>query len=118
MKKTRTSALRIRLTPTEHGAVEAAGLAVGLGICSFARMATCRAAGLKAYPAPRRKPNADAIALGKWTTELTRISGLLNQLAESRDAGFDIDPTLIEDVRLELGKLRQAVLLSSQAPAG
>jgi hypothetical protein len=109
-KLLRTSALRVKLTPDEHAAVTAAGLKRGLGICSFARMTVVAAAGLQPSPAPRRKATADEKALARWTAELGVIGNLLNQLARTRNSGFDVDPVDVAEVRLELTKLREAVL--------
>lgn len=109
-QKPRTSVIRIRVLPEERSAIDAAALLVGLGPCSFARMATVKAAGRKPMPAGRRKADLHAVALAKWTGELGRVGSLLNQLCKAHHVGFDIDPVDVTQVRDELAALRMAVL--------
>ena len=111
----RSSALRIKLTPDEHAAVEQAGLKRGLGICSYARMIVVAAAGLQPSAPPRRKARADEVALARWTAALGAIGNLLNQLAKNHNSGFDVDAVDVAAVREELAKLREAVLSSQIA---
>jgi hypothetical protein len=109
MKQKLSSALRIRLTNEQHSAVNAAASSVGLGICSFARMAVVKAAGLIPAAAPR-KPDGHAIALARWTGELGRIGNLANQLAKDRNTGFDVSALDVDEFRDELRKLREVIL--------
>jgi hypothetical protein len=106
----RTSVLKIRLTPAERAGLGAAAQVCGLGPSSFARMSVVKAACLKPAPPPRRIPDAHAVALAKWTGQLGRVGALLNQLARSHNAGFEVSGIEIAEVRQELIKLREAVL--------
>jgi hypothetical protein len=110
MKKNRTSAMRIRLTPEEREKIEAAALVLALGPSSFARMATVKAAGGKAYAAPRRKADAHSIALAAWTGQLAGVGKTVDELAKTRDAGFDVSQIDVTAIREELSALREAVL--------
>lgn len=116
MKKLRTKALRIRLTPEEHDAIAAAGEMLGLGICTFARMAAIRAAGRKPAPPPRRHPEDHAVALARWTGQLAVIGNNLNQLAKAHNSGCTVDPGDLAGVRDELHQLRDAVLTFHAEP--
>jgi hypothetical protein len=110
MKQSRTSAMRIRLTPAEREKIDAAALVLALGPSSFARMATVKAAGGKAYAAPRRKADAHAIALAAWTSQLARIGKTVDELVKTRDAGFDVSQLDVTEIRTALSALREAVL--------
>lgn len=109
MKPKLSSALRVRLTDEEHATVTLAANAVGLGICSYARMAVVKAAGMNPAPAPRG-PDQHAISLARWTGELGKIGGLVNQLARNHNVGFDVSALDVDEVRDELRKLREAIL--------
>lgn len=109
MKAKRSSALRVRLTEEEHAAITAAAAAVGLGICSFARMVVVKAAGRNPAPAPRR-PDEHAIMLARWTGQLGKVGALVNQLARDHNVGFDVSGLDVEEVRKELRQLREAIL--------
>ena len=106
----RTSVLRIRLTGDEHRAISAVAARSGLGICSFARMVSVRAAGLKPSEPPRRKPDEHAKVLAQFLGELGRIASNINQLARDHNQGFDVDPAILREVRDELKNLREALL--------
>lgn len=108
-KQSRTTALRVRLSPEEHAAITAAATSQGLGICSFARMVVVKAAGRNPTPAPRR-PNEHAIMLARWVGELGKIGNLINQLARDHNVGFDVSGLDVEEVRKELRQLREAIL--------
>lgn len=108
-KRPRTAAVRIRLTSEEHAAITAAGQAIGLGLCSFARMAVVKAAKLKPPP-PRRRPDSHAMALAQWTTELNRLGSNLNQLARDHNSRLRVDPVRLDSLRSEVRELREAVL--------
>jgi hypothetical protein len=109
-KERKTEALRIRLTPEQHESLSAAAAGDGVGICSFARSAAIRAAGLIPSPAPKPKPDAHARALATWTGALGAVANLLNQLAKDRHAGFDAPQLAVDEARDELKKLRELVL--------
>jgi hypothetical protein len=110
IKQNRTAAMRIRLTPSEREKVEAAALVLALGPSSFARMATVKAAGGKAYAAPRRKADAHALALAAWTSQLARIGKTVDELVKTRDAGFDVSQLDVTEIREALSSLRHVVL--------
>ncbi len=109
-KKPRTSALRIRVSTDERQAIERAADAVGLGPCTFSRMVVVRAVGLKPAPSPRRRPDAHATALARWTAQLNAIGVNLNQLARQHNSGLRVDPTLLGGLLAELRELRGVVL--------
>jgi len=111
----RTDAVRIRLTPEERVAIAAAGEAVGLGLCSFARMAAVKAAGRKPAKPPRKKPNDHQRALAQWTEQLGRIGNNLNQCARALNAGDAREPSVLTEIRTELQELREAVLAYNSA---
>lgn len=109
MKTKRSSALRVRLTDEQHAIITVAANSVGLGICSYARMVVVKAAGMNPAPAPRR-PDEHAILLARWTGELGKIGGLVNQLARNHNVGFDVSGLDVEEVRNELRLLREVIL--------
>lgn len=109
-KKRKTEAVRIRLTPVEHESLSAAAASDGVGICTFARSAAIRAAGLIPSPAPKAKPDAHARALATWTGALGDVANLLNQLAKDHTSGFDAPQWAVDEARDELRKLRESVL--------
>jgi hypothetical protein len=110
MKQNRTSAIRIRVTPQEREKIEKAALVLALGPSSFARMVTVKAAGGKAYAAPRRKADAHSIALAAWTSQLGQIGKAVDELVKTRDSGFDVSQMDVTEIREELSALREAVL--------
>ena len=111
-KARRTEALRIRLSPTEREAVDAAAEAAGVGICTWARVLVVTAVGQTPTPAPRRRrqPNKAARDLAKVIRELGHIGRNLNQVARCANSGFDVDPALIEEAKEELRLLREAMV--------
>ena len=48
--------------------------------------------------------------LARWTGELGKIGGLVNQLARNHNVGFDVSGLDVDEVRDELRKLREAIL--------
>jgi hypothetical protein len=106
----RTANVRIRLTPDERGAVIAAGAALGLGLSSFARMATVKAAGRKPAKPPRRKPDEHQRALAQWTGQLGKIGNLLNQATRALNNGDSPELAVLAAIRAELQALRETVL--------
>jgi hypothetical protein len=81
MKKTsenRTSALRIRLTGAEHAAISAAATTQGIGICTFARLVTLRAAGLTDSRQKRRKPTEMQRIVAECIGQLGHIGNNVN----------------------------------------
>jgi hypothetical protein len=110
MKTNRTTALRIRLTEAERTTITNSAEAIGLGVCSFARMAAVKAAGLKPSNPPRQKPGVYARALAEWTTALARIGNNLNQCARIANSGGELEYTALADIHTELQKLREIVL--------
>lgn len=113
MKLRRTSALRIRVSATERAAIETAAAAAGLGPCSFARMASIRAAGRKPAKAPRPKPTALQCELAQWTGALGKVGNLLNQVARATNSNLGVSPTALSEIRDEIQKLRQIVIEAS-----
>ena len=111
----RTANVRIRLTPDERAAVIAAGAGLGLGLSSFARMATVKAAGRKPAKPPRRKPDSYQRALAEWTAQLARIGSNLNQAARALNKGNSPELSLLEAIRAELQALRETVLAFDSA---
>jgi hypothetical protein len=111
----RTDAVRIRLTPEERAAIATAGEAVGLGLCSFARMAAVKAAGRKPAKPPRKKPDGHQRALAQWTEQLGRIGNNLNQCARALNGGGSCEPSVLAEIRTELQALREAVLAYNSA---
>lgn len=120
VKDRRTEALRIRVTPTEHGAMTATAEGMGLGTCSWARMLLVAAVGHVPTPAPprRREPKPASRELAKAIGEIARIGNNLNQLARHANSGFDVDPYLIGEARDELRKLREFLISAGDAGAG
>lgn len=110
MKTPRTNAIRIRITPEERAAIEAAGDRVGLGVSSFARMVVVQAVGLKPAEPPRRRPDVHAQALARWIAELGRIGNNLNQCARVLNMGNMVEAAELADIRVELRNLRDLVL--------
>jgi len=110
MKQNRTSSIRICVTPLEREIIEQAALVIALGPSSFARMVTVKAAGGKAYAAPRRKADAHSIALAAWTSQLAQIGKTVAELVKTRDAGFDVSELDVTEIREALSALRTAVL--------
>jgi hypothetical protein len=106
----RTSILKFRLAEEERSAVIAAGVDLGLGPSSFARMATLKAAGRKPAAPPRRKPTVHAQALAQWTAALGRIGNNLNQCARILNSGGSVEPAALAGIRAELQQLREIVL--------
>jgi hypothetical protein len=111
----RTDAVRIRLTPEERVAISAAGEAVGLGLCSFARMAAVKAAGRKPAKPPRKKPDHHQRTLAQWTEQLGRIGNNLHQCARVLNGGGSCEPSVLTEIRTELQALREAVLAYNSA---
>lgn len=109
-KKKRTATLRIRVSDDERQAIDHAAATVGVGPCTFARMATIKAAGRKPAPPRRRRPTADAVALAQWTATLAQIGTLLNALAAGRHNGATLSAVDADDIMAELRKLREAVM--------
>lgn len=102
--------MRIRLTPEERAKVDAAALQLALGASSFARMVTVKAAGGKAYAAPRRRADAHSVALATWTDQLAQVGKTVDELVKTRNAGFDVAQLDVTEIREALSALRAAVL--------
>jgi Bacterial mobilisation protein (MobC) len=114
LKKRRTSALRIRITPDERVALDAAAAHAGVGPCSLARVLVVTAIGQTPTPAPRRrrKPSQAARDMAKAIAEIARVGNNLNQLAHAANRGFDLDPAIVEEATNELRRLREAIIAS------
>lgn len=106
----RGKTLRIRISDQEREAIDRAASASALGPSTFARMATVQAAGRKPAPPPRRRPDSHSVALGRWTGELSRIGGNLNQLAHAANTGSQVDAAALEALRVVILELRETVL--------
>ncbi|MCO6389370.1 plasmid mobilization relaxosome protein MobC [Aliihoeflea sp. 40Bstr573] len=105
-----TQLVTIRLTPEDHAKVVAAGEARGLGPSSFARIATCKAAGLP-RPEIRRKPDALSKLVGQALGEIGRMGNNVNQIARVANRTGDARAAAdAEGLRQELGKLTRAIL--------
>lgn len=107
---TRTSALRVRLTVDEHRTISAAAEEVGVGICTFARMAALRAAGLPDVRQRRRKANESQKLIARYLGELAAIGNNVNQLARAWHSGWDCDPAILKIAAAELRALREVIL--------
>jgi hypothetical protein len=106
----RTSVVRIRVTAEERDAIIDAAEAIGLGLCSFARMATVKAAGRKPTKPPRRKPNIYVRALAGWTAQLGWLGNNLNQCTRVLNGGGSVDPDVLAGIRAELAQLREVIV--------
>jgi hypothetical protein len=109
-KAKRTAALRIRLTEAEHRTIVMVAQSQGLGICTFARVATIRAAGLADKRQKRRKPNEAQRLLAECLGQLARIGSNVNQAARALNSGWDCDPVILQAMAWELRALREAMV--------
>ncbi|QND71974.1 plasmid mobilization protein [Tardiphaga robiniae] len=109
----RTSALRIRLKPREREVIVAAATQLGVGVCTYARMATLRAAGLADTLQKRRKPSEAQRLVAESLGQLARIGVNINQAVHALNAGWDCDPEILRIAMLELRALREAILAAT-----
>jgi hypothetical protein len=109
--------LRIRVTPEERRALDVAAKRAGVGPCSFARVAVMAALQLQPTPPPtrRRQPTEAARSLSKFLGELGRIASNLNQCARHANSGLGVDHTIIEEVKSELCRLREAIIATGKS---
>jgi hypothetical protein len=109
----RTAALRIRLKAGEREVIGAAAARLGVGICTYSRMATLRAAGLADTLQKRRKPSDAQRLVAESLGQLARIGGNINQAVHNLNAGWDCDPEILRAATAELRALREAILAAT-----
>lgn len=116
MKDTqRTSALRIRLTKSEHEIISEIAATQGIGICTFARIVVLRETAIADERMKRRKPTQAQRTVSECLAHLAKIGNNVNQIARALNSGWDCDPNDLKTVRAELQKLRTAILTATAA---
>lgn len=112
VRRRRTSALRIRVTPDERRAIDAAAERVRLGPCSYARVVVLEAVGQVPTKPPRRQRKSTeherslALVLG----QIGKLGNNLNQLARWANCGGRVDKQSIDAARDELRLLRKSIV--------
>ena len=115
-RQRRTSALRVRLSVEERRLIETAAQVLNQGLCSFARVATIKAAGGIPTPPPKRPRDDLARALAGWTGQLARIGNLVNQIARAANVGAAVPTEFHDTIIHELRALRRAMLMIEAGP--
>lgn len=107
-KRNRTIIVRARLTPAEFGSVERAAEAMGVGVCTWARIQLMRAVGRK--PSPPRSSDVLAKALARWTAEAAKIGNTLNWIRHALNRGVEIPEGVFNSLLVEIRALHADVI--------
>jgi hypothetical protein len=111
MSNTRRKRYKItsfRLSEEENAAARQAADARGMGLSTFARDATLKAAGLEA-PRPKRRPRPHDRALGLLVGQMGQIHSLIDGLTQQAKEG-NADPSAVAAVRVAWEAVRNKVL--------
>ena len=104
-ERQRTAQFRVRLTPEEKAAMEAAAAAAGLDLAAFIRLRTLATKG----PRTRRRIDADLAALASLRGELGYTGNNLNQLTRLANMGDMDRPAELDHVLALLARLYEQI---------
>ena len=93
--------------------MRAAAENAGIGVSSFARIATTKAAALRPEPAPKSRGDALARALAAYVGQVSAIGNNVNQIAHAANRGIPVDATALNACREALSRLRADVLAAA-----
>jgi len=116
-RKNGSTTTTFRMTPPEREAVRTAAASRDMGVSSFARVSTLRAAHLTPISPPRRDELGQA--LGPVLGELGRIGSNINQVAKvANSTGSAAAIAAAECLRADLEKLTIAVMSLKEGSSG